>query len=76
MIVLIVALAVAIGAVLGVAAARYWQHNLAPGAREPRVLLDAGALLRELSINPDAYSLRPRAVEIVDAFEASQRKDS
>lgn len=76
MIILFMLLSTLMGVVVGAAAARYWQHNLTLGARERRILLDAVALLREHRNNPDSLTTRPRAQEIIEAFEASQRKDA
>lgn len=76
MIVLIIALAVLLGAVVGAVLARHYITSYTPSARQRRNHLDAIALLRDLRDNPDGLSLRPRAQEIIEAFETSPRKDT
>lgn len=68
----------AFGAVVGGGIVRHYLTHLSQTARDDRRYRDAIALLRNLTDNPDALTLRPDAQKLVDDHEAAtstNRKD-
>lgn len=76
MIILVVIVAMAVGALAGAVAAKLFLSVAPLTARERRNYLDSIALARDVQLTPDALTLRPRAASIIAAFDADDRKDS